>query len=210
MVTKWFSSRLTEQRYFIAKHPPVRREAECGDDIVVIQRVQMLSVVQIPKHRLAILPPTSAQTTIRGHRDRVEVSRVSRVINLQLAVGQIPDLDHAIPAGGHDDWIGVVRREAYARHPVIVPVLLDRVLALCQRVPQLYGLIPGAGHDLSVVHRKGYAEHVLRQTKIKLHPSSDRRILLETSNPVPIHFVLLLTFPWMGRRPRALQSQNDG
>lgn len=71
---------------------------------------------------------------------------------LQLAVGQVPDLDRAIPAATDDDWIGVIWRETDARHPVRVSLILDGVLALGECVPQFDGLVSGAGDDLTVVN----------------------------------------------------------
>lgn len=41
------------------------------------------------------------------------------------------------------------------------PAHLHRVLADPQRVPELDGLVPGAGHDLPVVRGEGDAQHVL-------------------------------------------------
>lgn len=84
------------------------------------------------------------------------------VVVLQLAVGQVPDLDGAIPTAGHDDRVGVVGREAHAGHPVGVAILLDGELALGKGVPQLDGLVPGAGHDLTVISREGNRQNVLK------------------------------------------------
>ena len=46
-------------------------------------------------------------------------------------------------------------------HPVGVPLVLDGVLALSQRVPQLDGLVSAGRHDLPVVSREGHGEDVL-------------------------------------------------
>lgn len=33
----------------------VRREAQGGDDVIVVQRVQMLAIIQVPEHGLHVL-----------------------------------------------------------------------------------------------------------------------------------------------------------
>lgn len=73
------------------------------------------------------------------------------MIQLELAVGQVPDLDGAIPASRDDDRIDLVGREANARDPVAVTVFLDGVFALSESVPQLDGLVARSGNDLTIV-----------------------------------------------------------
>ena len=46
-------------------------------------------------------------------------------------------------------------------NPVRVALVLDGVLALSQRVPQLDGLVSAGGHDLPVVHGEGHGQDVL-------------------------------------------------
>mmetsp|Transcript_23811 Transcript_23811/g.62322 ORF Transcript_23811/g.62322 Transcript_23811/m.62322 type:complete len:200 (+) Transcript_23811:724-1323(+) len=82
------------------------------------------------------------------------------MVVLQLAVGQRPHLDHAVPPTRHNDRVGHRRREAHARHPVGVAVLGDCVLALAERVPQLDRAVAGARDDLAVVGREGHREDV--------------------------------------------------
>ena len=79
----------------------------------------------------------------------------------QLAVGQVPDLDQLVPAARDDQRVGRRGREAHARDPLGVAVLLDGVLALTERVPQLDRLVARARHDLAVVSREGNREHVV-------------------------------------------------
>ena len=86
---------------------------------------------------------------------------MTNVVGLQLAVGQVPDLDVLVPPGRHDDGVGRVGREPDTADPVGVSLVLDGVLALSQSVPQLDGLVPAGRHDLPVVHREGHAEDVL-------------------------------------------------
>lgn len=119
----------------------VGREAQSVDDVVVVQGVQVLAVIQVPQQGLAVLSSGCAQRAVRRDGDGVQVSVVSVVVQLELAVGQVPDLDGAVPSGRDDDRIDLVGREANARNPIAVSVLLDRVLALGESVPQLDGLV---------------------------------------------------------------------
>lgn len=139
----------------------VGREAQGVDDVVVLQSVQVLAVIEVPQQGLGVLATWGAQGAIGRDGHRVQVAVVAVVVVLQLAVSQVPDLDGAIPAAGHDDRVGVVGREAHARHPVGVAILLDGELALSQGVPQLDGLVPRAGHDLTVIGREGNRQNVL-------------------------------------------------
>ena len=70
-------------------------------------------------------------------------------------------LDQLVPAARHDDGVGGGRREAHAGHPLGVAVLGDGVLALAQGVPQLDGLVAGAGANVAVCRIEGDREHVL-------------------------------------------------
>lgn len=49
------------------------------------------------------------------------------MILLESAVGQIPDLNHAIPAARHNDGVVVVGRESDAGYPISVTFLLKIV-----------------------------------------------------------------------------------
>ena len=70
-------------------------------------------------------------------------------VSLQLAVGQIPDLDQPVPASRHYDGLVSHRREADAGHPLGVALsLCDCELALSQSVPKLDGLVSGARDNL--------------------------------------------------------------
>lgn len=137
-------------------------EAERVDDLVVIQSVQQLVIVQVPQQSHVVLAAGRAQRAIGGDGHRVQVTLVTVVGGLQLAVRQVPHADSAIPAGRHNHRIGQVRRETDARHPIGVTLILDRVLALGQGVPQLDGLVPRSGHDLTVVNGEGDRQNVLQ------------------------------------------------
>ena len=83
------------------------------------------------------------------------------VVGLQLAVGQVPHLYVLVPPSGDDDGVGIVGGEPDGGDPVLVPILLDGVLALGKGVPQLDGLVPAGGDDLPVVSGESDREHIL-------------------------------------------------
>ena len=90
---------------------PVGREHQRVDDVVVLQGVEMLVVGEVPEHGLAVLAAAGAQGAVGAEGDGVKVPGVAHVVGLQLAVGQVPNLDVLIPSGGHNDGVGVVGRE---------------------------------------------------------------------------------------------------
>ena len=95
----------------LEENTPVRREHQRVDDVVVLQGVEMLVVSEVPQHGLAVLAAAGAQGAIRAEGDGVKVPGVANVVGLQLAVGQVPDLDVLVPSGRNNDRVGVVRRE---------------------------------------------------------------------------------------------------
>lgn len=70
-------------------------------------------------------------------------------------------LDELVPAGGDNDGVLGVGREAHARDPLGVALLGDGVLAVAEGVPQLDGAVARAGHDLTVVGGEGDGEDVV-------------------------------------------------
>lgn len=60
-------------------------------------------------------------------------------------------LDELVPAGGDNDGILGVGREADAGNPLGVALVGDSVLAVTESVPQLDGAVARAGDDLTVV-----------------------------------------------------------
>lgn len=146
----------------------VWRETQSVDDVIVVQSVQVLAVIQIPQESLAILASGSAKGAIRRDGNGVQVSVVSIVIQLELAVGQIPDLDGAIPTSRDDDRIDLVRRESDARNPIAVTIFLNGVLAFGQSVPQLDGLIARSWHDLTVISWESDRENILQEKWVML------------------------------------------
>ena len=56
----------------------------------------MLAIIKIPEHGLGVLAAGGTQGTVRRHSDGVQVTTVSNVVGLELAVGQVPDLINKI------------------------------------------------------------------------------------------------------------------
>ena len=81
------------------------------DGVGAVQGVQVLPIVQVPEHGPGVLAAAGAEGAIRRQSDGVKISSVTNVVGLQLAVGQVPDLDVLVPSGGDNDGIGVVGRE---------------------------------------------------------------------------------------------------
>ena len=94
-----------------AEPVPVGGEGEAVDGVAAVQGVQVLPVIQIPEHGAGVLATAGAQGTVGGQSDGVQISGVADVVGLQLAVGQVPDLDILVPSGGNNDGVGIVRRE---------------------------------------------------------------------------------------------------
>ena len=142
----------------------------------------MLAIIKIPEHGLSVLATGGTQGTVRRHGDGVQVTTVSNVVGLELAVGQVPDLtsktkklskkilknkferpylDVFVPTARDNDGVLVVRREPDARHPFGVTFFLDSVLALSQGVPQLDGLVPGSGDNLTIVGGESDTQNIV-------------------------------------------------
>merc|ERR1711962_1017879 len=83
------------------------------------------------------------------------------MVGLQFAVGQIPYFDHFVPAARHNDGVLRVGGEPDIGNPFSVAFILDGVFALSKRVPQLDRVVSCSRHDLSVISRKGDAQHIL-------------------------------------------------
>merc|ERR1719323_2812542 len=144
-----------------AQPVPVGGEGQAVDGVSAVQGVQMLPIIEVPEHGPSVLASTGTQRTVRAEGDGVKISSVTNVVGLQLAVGQVPDLDVLVPSGGDNDGVGGVRGEPDTADPVRVTLITDGVLALSQGVPQLDGLVPAGGHNLPVVGGEGHGQHVL-------------------------------------------------
>jgi len=88
-------------------------EAQGIDNIIVVQSVQTLVIIQVPKHGFAVLATRCAQRTIRRDGDCVQITRVVIVVLLQTAVSQVPDLDHVVPTARNNYGVVVVGGESY-------------------------------------------------------------------------------------------------
>lgn len=87
---------------------------------------------------------------------------MSMCIFLQYGSNSGTYLDHSVPASTNNDGVIVRWRESHARDPVSVGIrLVNRVLALSQRVPQLDRLVAGATHDLTIVWRESHREDIV-------------------------------------------------
>jgi len=139
----------------------VGAEGEGVDDGPSVEGIEVLALVQVPEARGAVLATRGAQGTVRGYGDGVEVPSVTGEVVLLAAVAQVPHLHQLVPPTRDDDGGLGVGGEAHAGHPLGVPTLLEGVLALTQDVPELDGLVAGAGDDLAVVGGEGNAQHVL-------------------------------------------------
>ena len=60
---------------------------------------------------VSYLATTGTQGTIRRQSQGVGISGVTKVVGLQLAIGQVPDLDVLVPSGRNNDGVSVVGRE---------------------------------------------------------------------------------------------------
>jgi hypothetical protein len=63
---------------------PVRGKNEGVDDVSRLERVKVLSLVEIPKHSDTVLSSGGGQGTIGGNGDRVDVAGVAVVICSQF------------------------------------------------------------------------------------------------------------------------------
>ncbi len=118
------------------------------------------SLVEVPEHGDAVLAARRAQGAVGRDRHGVEVALVARERAAVAEVRHVSDAHGLVPACADDERVVAVGRVADAGHPLGVR-LLNRELALANRVPQLDGVVARARHDLAVVGRKGDREAVL-------------------------------------------------
>jgi len=131
------------------------------DDITSIQRIEMLSFVQVPESGSSVLTTRSAQRSIRRYSDSVNVSSVANQVGSQLAVGKVPNFDEFVPSSRYNDGVGSVGGKSHARYPLSVSILVDGILALTQSVPQLDGLVSSSRDNLSVISGESNAQNIL-------------------------------------------------
>jgi len=71
----------------------VWRENKSVDLVTSGERVQVLGLVQVPEHGGAVLSTGSAEGTVRGDGDSVDVSGVTSVVGLNAAGSEFPNLE---------------------------------------------------------------------------------------------------------------------
>ena len=130
-----------------------------------IQGVQALALVEVPQHGGIVLSSTGGQRAIRGDTDGIQVSGVSDKVVAEFTVGEVPDLDEAIPTSGDNERDRLRGREAYARDPLAVTlgVSTDGVLAFTEGVPETNRFVTRA----CVEGREEEEKHVIVRNGIR-------------------------------------------
>jgi len=131
------------------------------DDVSSVQRVKVLSFVQVPESSSSVFTTGSTERTIGRYSDGVNVASVSNQIGSEFAVGKIPDLNKLIPTSRDDDWVLNVGRESNTANPLCVSLFINGVFALSKSIPQLNSLVSGTRNNLSVISREGNRKDVL-------------------------------------------------
>jgi hypothetical protein len=138
-----------------------RREDKGMDDVISRKAGQVATLVEVPEHGLTVLTTRSAERTIRGNGNGVNVVSVSGEVHAELAVGKFPDLDDLVPTSRDNERNVRVRGEADAADPLFVPVLGEGELKVTKSVPEVDGLVARSGDDLTVVGGEGDGENIL-------------------------------------------------
>lgn len=138
-------------------------EGKCVDDITGFELFKVLTLGDIPELSGTILTTGCTQGTIRGNSDGVNVTFVTNEVELTSKSLHVPDLDELIPTSRDQNWLFDGWREADARDPVTVTVILcgEGVLALTQSVPDLDGTIAGTRDNLTVICRECNGQNIL-------------------------------------------------
>lgn len=148
------------------------------DDTASLQRVQVLGIIQVPKHDSGILTGTSAQGTIGGDGNSVNVAIVTNVVDAEdggLRL-HIPNLDHLVPTGRDQQGVSGIGREADGRDPLGVTTegsvgtgtttgSSGKVTTeLTTSVPHLDGLVTATGDNHAVVRGEGNGHDIVSVT----------------------------------------------
>jgi hypothetical protein len=142
----------------------VRREGKSVNERTSFQRVEVLSIVQVPEHNNTVLTSGSTERTIGRDGNRVDITVVTNEVGTELHLGQIPDLNELIPTTGNDERVSRVRRETNTRDPFRVTIFGDVILALTQGVPELDGLVTRTRNDLTVIGREADRQDIVGVT----------------------------------------------
>ena len=70
----------------------VGREDERIDNVTGLERVQVFSIIEIPEHGDTVLATGSGEGSIWRHGKGVDVTSVAKVVGLELALVELPDL----------------------------------------------------------------------------------------------------------------------
>lgn len=73
----------------------VRGEDERVDNVTSLERVEVLAIVEVPKHGDAVFATGSGERSIGGDGEGVDVTGVAVVVGLELALVELPDLARA-------------------------------------------------------------------------------------------------------------------
>mmetsp|Transcript_11618 Transcript_11618/g.20915 ORF Transcript_11618/g.20915 Transcript_11618/m.20915 type:complete len:242 (-) Transcript_11618:39-764(-) len=132
------------------------------DDVAGIEVVKARTLGEVPKDGNTLLTTRSAERSIGGDGDSVNVTSVASKVEKLLGLIEAPNLDHVVPTTRDNDVVGG-GGEANAAHPVRVTSLslTEGGLALTEGVPDLKGLITGTRDDLTVVGRESNGKNIL-------------------------------------------------
>jgi len=142
----------------------VGAEDQGVDNIAGFQGVQVLAVVEVPKHSDAILTTGGGEGTIRGDGNGVDIAGVAVVVGAELALAKLPDLDNLVPTARDNHGVQGVRAETNARYPLGVTIILNVEFAFAKGVPQLNGAVPAAADNLPVISTEADTEDIGRVT----------------------------------------------
>ena len=126
-----------------------------------VDLIEMATLNEVPDVDLTVSSSRGNKHSVLGEVEAVDLSLVADEGVHQGHGLVVPDLDGSIPRGRNNDWLLHVVVESNAGNPVVVGLLLNGELALTIDVPDLDGLVHGAGHDLSVVWGESNGENVL-------------------------------------------------
>jgi hypothetical protein len=62
------------------------------DNVTSLERVEVLAVVEVPKHGDAVLATRGSEGSVGGDGKGVDVTGVTVVVGLELALGELPNL----------------------------------------------------------------------------------------------------------------------
>lgn len=149
----------------------VGAEDEGVDDVAGLQGVEVLGGVEVPEHDGVVLTTGSAEGTIGGDGNSVDITSMTNVVNGKLRGGslKVPNLDELVPTGRDDHGVGRVGGEADSRDPLGVASSggvtarsgSELTLEVTTGVPDLDGLVARTRDDQAVVRGEGNGHDVV-------------------------------------------------